>query len=250
MHRFYLPPAECRAPVPTLTGREAHHALHVLRLRRGDPLVLLDGQGQTLVCQIAATGREDLELKVVERQAQPPLPCSILLAQAVPKGKKFEEIIEKATELGVSRIVPLFTERTVGKIDPADQARKVAKWQQVAVEAIKQCGAPWLPRVELPMAVEHFAQEQQKIDLPLVGSLASGSSHPRTCFDEFKRAREHLPNSVSIAIGPEGDFTAAELAKLQAAGAQPITLGPLVLKTDTAAFYCLSIINYELRAPH
>lgn len=249
MHRFYLPPAECRDPVFSLTGREAHHALHVLRLRRGDSLAVLDGAGQTLDCEIAATSREQLELKVLHRRTTPPRPGRIALGQAVPKGKRFEDIIEKATELGVSRIVPLLTERTIGKFDSTEQEPKLAKWRLVAIEAIKQCGSPWLPRVEPPATVGQFSREQRQIDLPLVGSLAPGARHPRICFEEFKQLRGGQPQSVSICIGPEGDFTSEEIDELQSAGALPITLGPLVLRTDTAAIACMSIINYELQAP-
>jgi len=248
MHRFYLPPADCRAPVLWLTPREAHHAQHVLRLRRGDSVVVLDGEGQTLECEIAGIGRDQVELKVLQRRIAPPLACRITLGQAVPKGKKFEEIIEKATELGVARIVPLLTERTIGKLDPADQARKLAKWRLAAIEAIKQCGSAWLPHVEPPASLEQFAAEQHNTDLPLVGSLAPGARHPRTCFEEFKLANGSEPKSVSVCVGPEGDLTPEELAALQSDGAQPITLGPLVLRTDTAAIYCLSVINYELQA--
>src|SRR5262245_38024638 len=104
MHRFYLPPGESRASAPVLTGREAHHALHVLRLRRGDPVTVLDGAGGELLCEVQSCTRDSVQLSVSRRNLAPPLPCRITLLQAVPKGKIFESVIQKATELGVARI--------------------------------------------------------------------------------------------------------------------------------------------------
>lgn len=247
MHRFYLPPSDCGASSITLAGREAHHALHVLRIRNGEAVTVLDGEGHVLLCEVTSSQRDHLNLKVLERKAGPALPCHITLAQAIPKGKLFEAIIQKATELGVSRIVPLLTERVVGKLSAAETSAKVQKWRQVAIEAIKQCGSSWLPKIEAPLSVEKFLPLQTEVDLSLVGSLKLHSQHPGRFFEEFTQAHGKKPSTVSVAIGPEGDFTSAELSALEAAGAKPITLGPLVLRTETAALYCLSFINYELQ---
>jgi 16S rRNA (uracil1498-N3)-methyltransferase len=247
MHRFYLAPEHCQGPVLCLSGREAHHALHVLRLRKAQRVIVLDGEGHTLDCEVAESVRDRVDLKVLERRSAAPLLYQITLGQAVPKGKSFEAIIQKATELGVFRIVPLVTQRVVGKVESGDEERKVEKWNLVAVEAIKQCGSPWLPRIERPETIEQFLTRQSGVDLALVGSLRSDSRHPRSLFSAFERQHGRKPKSVCVAIGPEGDFTTVELSTLQTTGAQPITLGPLVLRTETAAIYCLSIINYELQ---
>jgi len=249
MHRFYLPPSECRASSISLAGREAHHALHVLRIRNGEAITVLDGEGHVLLCEVASLQRDHLRLNVLERESAPPLPSHITLAQAIPKGKLFEAIIQKATELGVFRIVPLLTERVVGKLAPEEASHKVEKWRQVAIEAIKQCGSSWLPKIETPLTVEKFLPLQTEVDLALVGSLEPKSQHPRLFFKEFAQAHGKKPTTVSVGIGPEGDFTSAELSTLESAGAKPITLGPLVLRTETAALYCLSFINYELQSP-
>ena len=248
MHRFYLPPSDCGASSITLAGREAHHAIHVLRIRNGEAVTVLDGEGHVLICEVASLQREHLNLKVLEQRSGPTLPCQITLAQAIPKGKLFEAIIQKATELGVFRIVPLLTERVVGKLGPEETSPKLEKWRQVAIEAIKQCGSSWLPRIEAPMTVEKFLPLQTEVDLALVGSLEHHSQHPRRFFEQFTLAKGKKPATVSVAIGPEGDFTSAELSALESAGAEPITLGPLVLRTETAALYCLSFINYELQS--
>ena len=249
MHRFYLPPGQSQGQRSNLvlTEREAHHALRVLRVRRGETVAVLDGEGRVRECQVQETGRDEVGLSVLDERRVPPLPFQITLAQAIPKGKLMENIIEKATELGAATIVPLVTERTIARPDAVDDGGKVAKWRLVAIEAIKQCGFAWLPRVEAPMTIEHFLSQSETAELALVGSLREGARHPRTWFDAFERKHARKAKSISVAIGPEGDFTAEELAALELAGARPITLGPLVLRTETAAIYCLSVINYEMR---
>jgi 16S rRNA (uracil1498-N3)-methyltransferase len=248
MHRFYLPPGEWAEPAPLLRGREAHHALHVLRVRRGERVVLLNGAGLECQCEVQDCARDSVRLSVIEKRSLPPLPYQLTLLQALPKGKLIESIIQKATELGVWRIVPLLSERVVAQLDQEDAGQKAAKWQLTAVEAIKQCGSPWLPKVEAPLSPRDFLARQERFALPLVASLQPGSRHPREYFRAFEVQQGRKPESVSVWVGPEGDFTPAELAAIQSAGAQPITLGPLVLRSETAALYCLSILNYELQS--
>lgn len=247
MHRFYLPPEQCRGPSLRLEGREAHHALHVLRLKHGDRVTVLDGLGSILLCEVENTTKDSLALTVAEKKFTPALPCPLTLLVAVPKGKIIEDIIQKAVELGVQRIVPLLTTRVVIQINGAEAEAKRVKWQQVAIEAIKQCGAAWLPRVEKPQTISEFLALGETVELPLVGSLQTKRRHPREWILEFQREHGRLPASASVWIGPEGDFTPAELQAIEASGARPITLGELTLRVETAAIYCLSFLNYELR---
>ena len=148
MHRFHLPPEQCHGPLLTLAGREAQHALRVLRLHRGEAAVVLDGAGREFTCEVADTGRDQLRLAVKSQRALPRPRCQVTLLQALPKGKLFNAIIEKATELGAARIIPLLTERVVVQLDEERAESRREHWQQVAIESIKQCGALWLPRVE------------------------------------------------------------------------------------------------------
>ena len=248
MHRFHLPPEQCGADTLRLIDREAHHAMHVLRLRARDEVTVLDGVGGEMLCEVTDLRRDQVGLLIRERRTHPAPPAQITLLQAIPKGKLIESIIQKATELGAARIVPLLSARVVTQVDEEGAARKGEKWQTIAIEAVKQCGAPWLPRVLPPLTPAEFLARHEPFDLPLVGSLQPGSQHPRACFDAFRAAQGRNPRSLAVWIGPEGDFTPEEIALVQSAGARPITLGPLVLRTETAAIYCLSILNYELRA--
>jgi 16S rRNA (uracil1498-N3)-methyltransferase len=246
--RFYLPPERCDGPALRLDGREAHHALHVLRLKYGELVAVLDGVGNEFLCTVDNCSRDAVTLSVSLKNFTPPPPCSITLLQAVPKGKIIETIIQKAVELGARRIVPLLTEHVVTRLDERDAADKREKWQQVAIEAIKQCGAAWLPAIETPTTIEKYLARKEQSDLALVGSLQTERRHPHECFREFQARHKRLPQSVGIWIGPEGDFTLEELKAIQAAGALPISLGRLVLRVETAATYCLSILNYELNS--
>ncbi len=248
MHRFFLPRKECSGPSLTLRGGEAHHGLRVLRLRTGEKVVVLDGEGGVYECDVSALGKEFIQLAVVSRTQVPPTAIAVTLIQAVPKGKLIESIIQKATELGASRVVPVLSERVVMQLDSGGAAAKQEHWQTVAREAIKQCGQPWLPQVEPPLRLSGLLERGLPGALSFVASLQPGSRHPREWFEEFRVREGRLPVSVCVAIGPEGDLTKAEVDSLIDAGARPITLGPLVLRCETAATYCLSVLSYECQS--
>src|SRR4030095_2453493 len=126
MHRFYLPPENCRQPVLMLTGGEAHHALGVLRLRRGDRATVLDGAGSEFTCELDSVDQNRAWLRVLETRKAAPPRCLITLLQALPKGKLFETIIQKAVELGAAQVVPLLTTRVVRHLE-AKEAEPVQK---------------------------------------------------------------------------------------------------------------------------
>ena len=137
MHRFYLPPDQCQASTLLLEERAAHHGLHVLRLRPGERVVVLDGAGQELSCEVGDSDRHTLRLAVRHKNFTPPLPYEMTLIQAVPKGKIFENIIQKATELGVSRIVPLLSERVATHLDEETSTAKAEKWRATASPPVR-----------------------------------------------------------------------------------------------------------------
>jgi len=271
MHHFYLPPENCRGAALRLDGREAHHALHVLRLKRGDAATVLNGAGEEFFCAVENTAQGSLALAIQGRKTTLRPSCAITLLVGIPKGKIIESIIQKAVELGAHRIVPLRTEHVVTQLDDEGAEGKREKWRQVAIEAIKQCGAPWLPEVAAPVALAEWlarwgaelpfgkshtthragqetgAPAAAPFELSLVGSLQAERRHPREWILEFEKQHGRLPQSAAVWIGPEGDFTLAELQAVEAAGAKPITLGALTLRVETAAIYCLSFLNYELQ---
>ena len=250
MHRFYLPPGQCQDNILLLKNSEAHHAIDVLRIRAGERVVVLDGAGQELLCEAQKPEHGQVKLTVVQRNQVPPLPYQITLLQAIPKGKIIESIIQKATELGVWHIVPLLSDRVTTQLDDESAAAKTEKWQQTAIEAIKQCGSAWLPQIEAPITPKEYLARNEKFELPLIASLQGDCRHPREYFKTYYAEKKRLPKTVCVWVGPEGDFTPAEMNSVKSAGALPITLGRLVLRSETAAVYALSVLNYELQSKY
>ncbi len=248
MHRFYLPPGHCQDAKLLLTGREAHHARDVLRVRRGERVTVLDGTGHEFLCEVQECERDQISLAVVNKRLRPAPTCAVTLLQAVPKAKTMDAIIQKATELGASRIVPVLSERVVAHLNEKEAAHKATKWRLVAIEAVKQCGSAWLPEVETPVSPSRFLARNEAFELSLIASLESGSHPLRDHLRPFVEKHGRMPKSVSIWVGPEGDFTPAETAEIKSHGVLPITLGRLVLRVETAVTYCLSILAYELQA--
>jgi len=156
MYRFYICPENWNPATPTLVGPEAHHARDVLRMRVGDKLVLFNGQGRESTAEIADLSDDEIRLRKLHEAETPPLQCRIVLGQAIPKGKNMELIVQKAVEIGSAEIAPIISDRTIVQVDSETAAQKQSKWQQVAIEAAKQCGQNWLPQVRQPQTLRHF----------------------------------------------------------------------------------------------
>jgi 16S rRNA (uracil1498-N3)-methyltransferase len=248
MHRFYISPANWNRGALALTGSEAHHARNVLRMKGGEKLVLFDGQGREITAEIVDLTGGEIGLRKLHEAQTPPLRCRIVVAQAIPKGKNMELILQKAVEIGAAEIEPIISDRTIVRIDSESAAQKQSKWQQIAIEAAKQCGQNWLPRVHTPMKLAELfsAAAVESFDLRLIGSLQPDAQHLKKILADYSSEHQHRPRSVLMLVGPEGDFTSAELALARRHGCQPITLGPIILRVETAAIYCLSILSYEL----
>ena len=161
-----------------------------------------------------------------------------------------ELIVQKAVEIGAAEIAPIISDRTVVQVDFESAAQKQTKWRRIAIEAAKQCGQNWLPRVRAPRKLPEFfdavEKDNARFDLRLIGSLQPDAQHLKKILADYSSQHEHRPQSVLMLIGPEGDFTPAELALARRHGCRPITLGPIILRVETAAIYCLSVLSYEL----
>src|SRR5437879_2552821 len=156
MHRFYIAPENWNPDALVLSGSEAHHARDVLRMKRGERAVVFNGRGREITAEIVDLARDEIRLRKLHEIETPPLRCRIALAQAIPKGKNMELIVQKAVEIGASEIFSLISERTIVDLDPASAEQKQAKWQQIAIEAAKQCGQNWLPQVHPPRKLKDF----------------------------------------------------------------------------------------------
>src|SRR5439155_907701 len=139
-----------------LTGSEAHHARDVLRMKRGEKLVLFNGRGREITAEILDLSGDEIRLRRLHEAKTPPVRCRIILGQAIPKGKKMESIVQKAVEIGAAEIAPIISDRTVVQVDSENAAQKQTKWQQIAIETAKQCGQNWLPRLHAPGKLADF----------------------------------------------------------------------------------------------
>src|SRR6266567_4804397 len=168
MHRFYLSPEHWDPSALTLRGTEAHHARDVLRMRRGERAVLFNGRGREVTAEVVDLARDEIRLRKLHETETPPLRCRITLAQAIPKGKNMDLIVQKAVEIGAAEIAPLISERTIVHLEAKEAAQKQAKWQQVAIEAAKQCGQNWLPTVQPPGKLSDFFRDVETGVSPVI----------------------------------------------------------------------------------
>lgn len=234
MPRFHLPPESW--PSATLTGDEARHLTQVLRIKPGGMVTVFDGRGKRAEAEVLTASRDEVALRLGEARTPPAPRPAITLAQAIPKGKNMDLIVQKAVELGIAAIQPLVTKNTI--VHPGEG--KPDKWRRTALEACKQCGQDTLPAIAAPLPFDRWLAASEDHGLKLIASLAPGAKPLR----EVLRAHP-ATSAATLLIGPEGDFTAEETAAALAAGFLPVTLGEIILRVETATLFCLSALRYE-----
>lgn len=234
MSRFFLAATEWGSA--TLTGDEAKHFAQVLRGRAGDTITVFDGAGRRAEAEVLHVSKHEVSLKLGEPACPAPPRPVITLAQAVPKGKNMDLIVQKAVELGVARIQPLVTRNTV--VQPGQG--KPDKWRRTALEACKQCGQDTMPEVTDAKPFDDWLANEKSPGLRIIASLAPGARPMREVLRDHPGTRE-----VILLVGPEGDFAPEETEAALAAGFLPITLGDIVLRVETASLFCVSALRYE-----
>jgi 16S rRNA (uracil1498-N3)-methyltransferase len=244
--RAHAPAAAADAVEIRLSPEESHHLVAVNRCGRGDPVTAFDGRGREWLTECTDPGKGGAVLRVRESRLAPPRPHEITLGQALPKGATMDDIVRQATEVDAARLVPLLSERTQVHLDADRAEKKVEKWRTTAIEAAKQCGNPWLPEIAPVQDFAAFVPAARDHDLKLIASLHGGAAPLKQVLRHHHARHGHLPRRVLWLVGPEGDFSPAEMTTAISAGFAPVTLGPLVLRSDTAALYALSILSYEL----
>ena len=252
MSRFFVPKEFVKADSIYITGLEAHHILDVMRLKVSDEVVVFDGTGREYTGIVKAADRKSLEVRIKSARESSCRERSPLLTliQAITKKDKMDYIAEKATELGVSRIIPVTTERTIPEWNDAKKASIVERWRKLAREAAKQCGRTDIPQIrpitDLKRAItgavcsgENGDNTAPVYDLKLMAALADGAITLKCALNSSRGG------NIIIAIGPEGDFTPEEISEAKENGFKIVSLGLRVLKSDTAGLAVLSMINYE-----
>ena len=238
--RIYCPPENIsKNTITILDKNQIRHLSQVMRLKVGVRLRIFDGQSREYECVISAIDRNRVTLAIQGvRKIAEDKSLSIALACAIPKKAKIDFIIEKAAELGVDRIIPLRTERTIVKIEPEGAQRKLKRWQAIAREAAKQCGRITLPVLDPVTPFKEALSRIKEYDLSLIPNLGADTQNINEIMSNFKG------RSIIIFIGPEGDFSESEIALSKAAGVRGASLGDLTLKVDTAAIAVVSFLRF------
>jgi 16S rRNA (uracil1498-N3)-methyltransferase len=244
MHRCHVEAGQWTAAGIRLSAEELHYLRDVLRVRDGEPVTVFDGCGREAEARVSLAESSGA-LKLTELRELPARApkTAITLLQAIPKGARMDWIVEKATELGVSEIVPMLTERVVLRIAADQRREKAQRWQRIALSAARQCQTAIVPKVSDVTDLAGALALGRGADLFLVGALEPSA---RALKDALRARGAQRPARVALAIGPEGDFSAAELKAAVEAGAQPVSFGELVLRVETAALYGMSVLAYEL----
>jgi 16S rRNA (uracil1498-N3)-methyltransferase len=242
MPRFHLAPESWQAGV--LTGDEARHLSQVLRIKPGETITVFDGLGRRAEAEVLTVSRDQVSLKLGEARTPPPPLPAITLAQAIPKGKNMDLIVQKAVELGVAAIQPLVTKNTI--VQPGEG--KSDKWRRTALEACKQCGQDTLPDIADPLPFDRWLESGAGVPpaahhLKIIASLAPGAKPLREVLHDHPGT-----TTATLLVGPEGDFTAEETTAALAAGFLPVSLGNIVLRVETATLFCISALRYEFSA--
>ncbi len=242
MHRFYIdyrPDADVE-----ITGQDVTHIRSVLRLSVGDEILVGDGSGRDYLCRITEMTEAYVRASVEDiRENFAELPAEITLYQGLPKGEKMDLVIQKAVEIGAARIIPVEMERSVIRLDANKKKKRVERFARIAEAAAKQSGRGIIPQAGPVMtfaeALEDAKNRGAVILLPYEN--AEGIAYSRKLLADLRPGRP-----IAVFIGPEGGFADREIALAKEAGAELMTLGHRILRTETAGLYILSLIAFQL----
>ena len=243
MHRFFVEPSQIGEKEIVITGPDVNHIRNVLRMRAGEELLAADGQGSEYRCILRELQDSAIRAEICRKlSGSAELPSRITLFQVLPKSDKMDLIIQKCVELGVFRIVPVTTKRTVVKLDAKKEESRRKRWTAVSESAAKQSGRGIIPEISGVQSFREAVEEAGELDVCLI---------PYEKAENMARTREILSGipagaSIGVFIGPEGGFEEEEVKEAMEAGARPITLGRRILRTETAGMAVLAMLGYLL----
>ena len=243
-HRFYNPNLSSGIFSP----EESHHAVDVLRLRSGDSAAIFDGKGTEARVRLTQVSADEVSYETLSTARTPPPSCRIRFGQALIKPVGMDLLIQKLTELGVSEIWPIASERSISK--PSGEKRISHRWESIALSACKQSGQNWLPKIHEVGPLDNFLSAPNPAPPAgrIIGSLQPEAKPLPALLAAVRQVGK--PPALDLLIGPEGDFTPAEIGRARSAGFQPASLGPLILRSETASLFLASVLHYEFNLPH
>ncbi len=241
--RIYLPQKMEEGSTVELKYENLHYIKNVLRLKRGAPLILFDGTGFEYESTIRDITVKSVTVEIIRgKQLSVDSSTKITLAQALPKGNKMDFIIQKASELGVTRIIPFKSSRSIPKVAGNKIHLKIPRWQKIAIEASRKCGRENIPEITDIITYEKALQWPKKGILKII--FWEGETN--TGIKEILHSKKYEGiTDFFLVVGPEGGFSNEEIAMASRAGFLSVSLGRLVLKVETAALVILSILQYE-----
>lgn len=243
MSIFYVKNEQIEDEKASIINKDVKHIRDVLRYKVGDELSICNENGEKYITKILNFSKEQIDLKILKRCTETSEPnIKITLFQGMPKADKLETIIQKCTELGVSEIVPLMTERVIVKLDEKSIPKKLERWNKIALEASKQSGRQKVPKVKSPINIKNLVENISKYDILI---LPYECEKDNTIKNVLKNLDKKCKN-IAIIIGPEGGFSEEEVDLFNADNAKLVTLGPRILRTETAGMVTLAMILYEL----
>lgn len=238
--RFYCPPQDIVDNAVMLTGEEAHHALSVLRVKKGDRISVVDGTGNEFSVLVMGARGKVLTGEIITRRRKANEPITqISLAQAVLRGERMDWVVEKGTEIGLVRIIPMVSERTqIPAEATAGLNRRHLRWTRLAISAMKQCGRTAFPEISRVTRFSDLLRETGSYDL----CVLAWEGEKRRGFRELFRERRAELRSLLGIVGPEGGFTPEEVEQAEAVGAIPVSLGIRRLRSETAGIVLSALL--------
>lgn len=242
MYRFFVSKEAFKDQKVEITGSDFSHIYHSLRLKAGDQFIVNNGEGMDYTVEIEGFEKDAIITVIKDCQKNRSEPSiNIGLAQAIPKKSNMDLIVQKCTEIGVNKIIPINTDRTIVKLDEKKKSKRRSRWQKIAEEAAKQSRREKIPSVERVCEMRELYSSFHTYDIVLVPWEDEHIRGLRFVWQEFNIE----PNNVLIIIGPEGGFSSAEIDKVKQYGGIPISLGPRILRTETAGFVTLTAVLYQ-----
>ena len=221
-----------------ITGQDAHHIIHVLRMKEGDEICVSSGTGLDYLCSVSSFSENEVTARIIEARKSTELPVEIVLYQGLPKSDKMELIIQKCTELGVSRIVPVQTRRSIVKLDAASSAKKLERWRKIAQSASEQSQRSRIPQIDPVCTLQDALRDSTSLSAAII---PYEHEYGGSGLKSFLASVSGL-SSAGIFIGPEGGFEEEEISQARSAGAIPVSLGSRILRTETAGLAVISAI--------
>jgi len=239
MPKFIVTPENVKEGYVKIKGNDAFHITRVLRMKKGDKIIVSDGRAdyQVLLCDLncnSVMGKIENIKELMETQ------LDITLLQSIPKSQKMDWIVQKATELGIKKIVPVISERTIVKLDTQKTEKKCRRWQRIAKEAAKQSGRSTIPLIEGVLSFEEALRKGRDADLAII----PWEEEQAVGLKDLIKGKTY--KKIIFCIGPEGGFSRQEVEQAKVNNFKPVTFGPRILRTETAGIFLLSVLMYEI----